>query len=196
MNNGGAEFLNSESMLGGIGNGLMFAGRTAFDGAKAVFDGRLRSESLATLQRNAGDLLSSVGIENADGLVSATTGLVPNPHPTAFFQGIPLRRFSWQWKFVPRSEQEASQLKEILALIKERILPEEQGGFLKSPDYVQPLVEPNNKLEIKFKKSMITQFTINYSGEGTSAFFVDGSPVSIICGMEFTEMELFLRNDI
>lgn len=158
---------------------------------------RVGEEATAFAQRNLTTLTAGIGGETADGLAQAITGAVPNPHPTAFFQGLPLRRFSWRWKFVPRSQQEADDLRNVLALIKEKILPK-GGAYLKSPDFVQPKVLPedSNKLDIKFKKCMITQFDINYTGEGTSAFFKDGSPVSVSCGIEFTEMELFLREDI
>jgi len=44
-----------------------------------------------------------------------------------------------------------------------------------------------------YKKSMLSSLSINYSGEGTSAFFVDGNPVSIELTLGLQEAELYLE---
>jgi len=194
LENGGADFLGNKTADQAY-ESIKEMGSAFLDEMKKE-ENAVRDEARAIAARAAIGASSSVGAEGLAAAAQAAVGSIPNPHPTAFFQGIPLRRFSWQWKFVPRKQSEADALRSILKTIKKEILPEASGGFLNSPSFVQPSVEGQNKLDIKFKKSMITQFSINYTAEGTSAFFHDGSPVSVLCGMEFTEMELFLKGDL
>lgn len=139
------------------------------------------------------------GLDSADeivgGLASSLAGAIPNPHPTIFFKGLNLRTFSWNWKFVPRSEADSKALEEVLKKLRKNILPGVDGPLLKYPRFVQPIILYTNKLGT-FKRCMCSSMNINYMGEGTSAFYVDGSPVSVLCSMEFTEMENFTREDV
>lgn len=136
----------------------------------------------------------------AGGLAGQIVGSIPNPHPTVFFKGMELRQFQWSWKFVPRSQEEAIALEKAVRFIKKFILPSKSASgdnsFLQYPYMVQPQIKgdyPN--IYGKFKKSLVSGFSINFMGEGNSAFYVDGSPVSMICTMTFQEVENFLSED-
>ena len=132
------------------------------------------------------------------GLAGQIKGSIPNPHPTVFFKGLDLREFTWTWKFVPRSEAEAAKLTQMLQSIRKLILPESKDGFLKYPYLLKPsIMSDANALDIygKFKNSAVKQFLINYTGEGTSAFFYDGNPVAINCQMTFQEVEMYTSAD-
>lgn len=129
------------------------------------------------------------------GLAGQIAGVIPNPHPTVFFKGLDLREFQWTWKFVPRSESEASALDSVLRIMKQKVLPKNSGNFLDYPDLVQPRVRPDSGVWGKFKRAAIKNFSINFSGEGTSAFFVNGKPVSVICALTFQEVEGFYQED-
>lgn len=129
------------------------------------------------------------------GLASQLTGTIPNPHPTIFFKGLDLRQFEWSWHFVPRSQAEAAQLSAVLKLMKFFILPANGGTFLEYPHLVHPRVFPEGQSWGKFKKAGVKAFNINFTGEGTSAFFVNGDPVSVRCSMTFQEIEAFFSGD-
>jgi len=137
--------------------------------------------------------------DTVGGLAGQIKGSIPNPHPTVFFKGLDLREFTWTWKFVPRSEAESAKLTQILKMIRKLILPESKDGFLKYPYLLKPAVQSSdaNALDIygKFKNSAVKQFLINYTGEGTSAFFYDGNPVAINCQMTFQEVEMYTAAD-
>lgn len=128
------------------------------------------------------------------GLVGQEMGKIANPHPTVFFQGVNLRQYTFTWKMVPRSSDEADTISKILKKIKDDCLPKKSGNFLKYPKLVQPKIE-NGKFGQDYKKSLVQSISINYTGEGTSAFFVDGNPVSIILTLGFQEAELYLEED-
>lgn len=141
------------------------------------------------------------GLESVDeslgGLAGQIIGAIPNPHPTVFFKGVELRQFQWTWKFVPRSPEEAETLQSCIKLMRGYILPSKDGNFLKYPHMVQPKIMGDNvDLYGSFKKCLVSSFSVNYTGEGTSAFYVDGSPVSIILAMNFQEVENFISDDV
>lgn len=134
--------------------------------------------------------------ETVGGLAEQFAGAIPNPHPTVFFKGMDLRTFQWTWKFVPRSQQEAADLQAALKIIRKYVLPAKEAGFLQYPHLIEPSIEGENTLMYgTFKKAVVRQFSINFTGEGASAFYIDGNPVSVICSMEFQEIENFTSED-
>lgn len=127
------------------------------------------------------------------GLVGAEAGMIANPHPSLFLNGVNLRRYSLAWKLVPRSSGEAEVIKKILSTIKKECLPKKKDSFLTYPKMIQPEIRKSN-LESVYKKSMLAGLNINYAAEGTSAFFYDGNPVSIQLTLELQEAELYLED--
>ena len=126
------------------------------------------------------------------GLAGQIAGAIPNPHPTVFFKGMELRQFQWNWKLVPRSKEDADELDTIIQLLRRFCIPTKSNGFLKYPYLVLPEIKPANQVIGTFKRSMVSQLSINYTGEGTSAFFVDGRPMSINLSINFMEVEHYL----
>ena len=128
------------------------------------------------------------------GLAGQETKQIANPHPSLFLQGVNLRQYNLSWKLVPRSPEESETIQNILSTIKRECLPKKKDGFLTYPQMIQPQVRPDGALTgADYKKSMLSSLSINYSGEGTSAFFVDGNPVSIELTLGLQEAELYLE---
>ena len=72
--------------------------------------------------------------------------------------------------------------------------------YLKYPNMVLPNVleaggASNLDLYGKFKKSSVKELLINYTAEGTSAYFVDGHPVAINLQITFQEIEAYTKED-
>lgn len=175
------------------------ASKTRYDGADEGEKLQAAMTGMGTdLAKAAGSFAYSKLIETEPelgGLASQLTGTIPNPHPTIFFKGLDLRQFEWSWHFVPRSEMEAATLGAVLKLIKFFILPANASTFMEYPHLVHPKVIPEDKAWGKFKKAGVKAFNINFTGEGTSAFFVNGEPVSVRCNMTFQEVEAFFSGD-
>jgi len=189
------------------------------DATRSMSEGRLM-DSGRQIMNQAGQLTAGEGASGArdaarylalqkfmtedaaiGGVVSSVAGMVPNPHPTLFFKGLNLREFNWVWRLIPRSFDESDVLQQILKEIKLHALPELNGAgkaFLKFPNIVQPNVIREGS-EIydygNFKRSAITNISINYTAEGSSAFFIDGRPVSITLSMTFQEIEQYTSED-
>ena len=156
----------------------------------------------AIAQRSIFAGLNSVS-ETLGGIASQNAGIVNNPLPTVFFKGMDLRSFTWTWKLVPKSSEDAGAIKNILKTLRKNVLPEKLDGattYLKYPNMVLPNVlegggAANLDLYGKFKKSSVKELLINYTAEGTSAYFVDGHPVAINLQITFQEIEAYTKED-
>ena len=174
---------------------------------------RVKAQLAGLSNRQATDAISKVAersgfasLESADsvagGLAGQIKGGIPNPHPTVFFKGVDLRQFQWNWKLVPRSKSEADKIKAIIIGIRKAVIPQTSSTstFLDYPNLIKPVVNTSagvdNEIYGNFRKSMVNQFTVNFSGEGTSAYFVDGSPVAINLGLNFMEVENYSGTEL
>lgn len=134
----------------------------------------------------------------ATGLTNQLLGYVPNPHTTVFFKGVKLRDFTWTWRLVPRSEEEAATIRDLLKELRKNVLPTKRtGGQLNYPNLLTPrIVNQNKDVNLgEFKKCHVQNMTINYSAEGASAFFRDGHPVAISLVLTFQEIEVITADD-
>lgn len=131
------------------------------------------------------------------GLIGQAAGMIPNPHPTIFFEGLDLRQFEWSWKLIPRTPADAEQIQQIIKIMKQKILPKKSGTWLKYPNLVKcdVLGQGAGKMGT-FQRSLVSSLAVNYTGEGTSAYFRDGNPVSIILSMQFQEIENFTADQV
>jgi len=204
------DLMNSAAVQSGITAAEQTQGGaiTKMAAAMSAMGGSITNLSGGDAMKAAGETLQRAGFAGlesasdvAGGLAGQIVGSIPNPHPTVFFKGMELRQFQWNWKFVPRSQEEAIALEKALAMMKQFILPSKGANgdntFLQYPYMVQPQIKgtyPN--IYGKFKKALVSGFTINFMGEGTSAFYVDGSPVSVMCAMNFQEVENYTSEDV
>jgi hypothetical protein len=154
---------------------------------------------LAKIGFRAGNFLLSSVEEDIGGLTQQALGQIPNPHPTVFFKGLQLRSFPLNWRLVPKSSNEASTLKKILDEIKRNCLPKKNAALdsLRYPNFVEiiPRGAAADKIG-KYKRTLVSSITINYTPEGTSAWFHDGYPVAVQLAMEFQEVENFTSEDV
>jgi hypothetical protein len=147
--------------------------------------------------RAAFSALDSGPLPAAGSEIQKAMGQIYNPHPSVFFKGLPMRQFSFLWKLVPIEATDAANLKKMIDVIKWNILPDLAGDFLTYPNLLQISVEGKGAGRYGvFKKMFVEAFSVNYTGEGTSAFFDDGAPVSIIMSMQLRESEMFIRKDV
>ncbi len=123
-------------------------------------------------------------------------GQVKNPHMTAIFEGVNLRRHSFQWRFAPRSRQDAEELERIYKEIKIRTHPKAglNGFALNYPEQVY-ITFPNTKLT-PVRKSFILNVNIG-SGTGDQiALFEDGTPVERTLTLDTLEVDIITRDEL
>ena len=134
-------------------------------------------------------------------LLARSTGQVFNPNLELLFDKPTLRSFRFSFKMTPRSQEEARQCKLIIRSFKQNMAPKAntEGGefsgssiFLKSPNIFELRYRKGNRdhpFLHKFKQCFLTDFSVNYTAEGTHTTYNDATPVSMQMDMTFKEIE-------
>lgn len=145
-----------------------------------------------------GQYLTGTANETVGGLVGRGSGQIPNPNPSLFFQGVPLRSHNFVWQFIPKTENESKTLHSMLKKFRQRITPKKKDSFLTYPDLIQIKIiddrgnDMSEKYGTKFLKSHVSSFNINYTPAGTSAFYRDGYPVGVSLAIDVQEIEMYI----
>ena len=105
----------------------------------------------------------------------------------------------------PRSAQEARQCKLIIRSFKQNMAPKTGGDtiggsavFMKTPNLFELRYRKGNSdhpFLNKFKQCFLTNFSVNYTAEGTHTTYDDSTPVSMTMDMTFKEIEPIYDTD-
>lgn len=183
------------------GNGTIDSLVGAFNSGTASM-GRIKSQISGILQN---DLTSGVAILTDAALGTNTLGARSKllaPNRTSFFKGNNIRSFSFEWKMVARSEQEARAILNIQRIFRLFSYASSDAGspniLLDFPPAWKIDFFSNNESNIKlpkifgcYLKSVNTSF-----GEDRLVFSPDGSPLQMTLSLEFDEVRALNRMDI
>ena len=132
------------------------------------------------------------------------TGNVVNPNLELLFSGPQLRTFAFNFKFTPRSPEEALEIKKIIKVFKKRMAPQrsDEGLFLKTPnvfrlEYIYNDTDNQHPYLNKLKPMALRNFGVNYTPDGSYATYLDGGSVtSYGVDMSFGELEPIYADEI
>jgi hypothetical protein len=133
----------------------------------------------------------------------ATTGLVRNPQMELIYSSPVLRKFTFDFRMIPRDSNESAAIISIIDDFKffsaPEILTGSGGRYLIPPSQFQ--IEfyngdgtVNNKL-FKTKNCVLTGVSVDYTPNGY-ATFADGMPVEIRMQLNFQETAIISKSDI
>ena len=140
-------------------------------------------------------------------LLARQQGQIFNPNLELLFDAPTLRSFTFSFKMTPRSLAEAKQCKLIIRSFKQNMAPKanldggQVGGtgiFLKTPNIFELSYKKGNRdhpFLHKFKQCFLTNFSVNYTAEGTHTTYNDATPVSMTMDMTFKEIEPIYDTD-
>ena len=187
-----------EQMLGvaqlGIGGDAM----GAFDKlGNLIQNGSLK---VTAKQYFAQQAIQSLGSSlTLDQVLARTSGQVLNPNMELLFSGPGLRQFKFTFKFTPRFEKEATEVKNIIKAFKRNMAPKGSGGdFLSTPNIFQIQYmqgDRQHKFLNKFKLCALTNMSVNYTGDGVHATYYDGTPISMQMDLSFSELTPIYNED-
>ena len=131
-------------------------------------------------------------------------GQVVNPNLELLFSGPTLRTFAFNFKFTPRSPEEALEIKKIIKVFKKRMAPQrsDEGLFLKTPnvfrlEYIYNDTDNQHPYLNKLKPMALRNFGVNYTPDGSYATYLDGGSVtSYGVDMSFGELEPIYADEI
>jgi len=145
---------------------------------------------------------ASQAVGNND-IFGRATGMTVNNNLELLFNGPgALRSFTYNFRFTPRDDIEAQEIKKIIKLFKKAIAPQRSKGklFLKSPHvfklkYIFKNGDQHPFLN-KIKTCACTNFTVTYAPDGSYMTYDDGSMTSYNVGMTFGELNPIYADDI
>lgn len=144
------------------------------------------------------------GNVSAEALMGEMQGRIPNPYITMVFKGVDFRKFQMEFKFAPFSERDCDTIDAIIKAFRANSLPPGSGAnkgpsFLGYPQEVEikyMWMGKDNKWLHKFKRSVLTGVDVNYAAAGIFSTQRNGFPSNIIVTLNFSEVEIILRDDV
>lgn len=185
---------------GGLTAGLIdFAGMLTDEERRAKYE-IARTLAQGALQGGAA-MASAIGLDGAETAIQSATKKVFNPRNEFLFDGVNNRSFNFQWKFIPRSAEEAADIRRIIENMKLYMYPEldeaSNGAFFMFPaifDITFMRGDQENEHLYRTSSCALTNMIINYTGGGQwVANAADGSPFAYDVTMQFTEVEFLHR---
>ena len=132
-------------------------------------------------------------------LLARESGQIFNPNMELLFNGPTLRNFRFSFKMMPRSQDEAEQIKLIIRSFKMNMAPKvtttTNAGtslFLETPSVFELRYKSgrrNHPFLHKFKQCFLTDISVNYTAEGVYATYENKEPISMIMDLTFKELE-------
>ena len=156
----------------------------------------------------AGKAVNALGANiSSRSVISRATGQILNSNKELLFEGVNIRQFPFNITFTPRSSGEASAVRQIIRKLKQSMAPKRgsttvasaSGGWLiQAPDAF--ILEYRRGKDIhpflnKFKPTVLTSMSVNYTGAGTYASYADGNPVSLQMSLVFKELNPIYAED-
>lgn len=126
-----------------------------------------------------------------------SAGLAQNPQVELLFKSIQNREFLFDYKFVPRSRQEAETIKKIIKAFRFHAAPEiptsSSGRYFIPPSEfdIEFMVgqQPNSNLP-RISTCVLQGIDVNYGSAGQWTAFEGGMPVEISMQLRFKEVEV------
>jgi hypothetical protein len=145
---------------------------------------------LLALGGTSGGVISGIGVSE---------GLAINPHMAVLFQGVGFREHSFSYKLLARNITESRRINELISVFKYHMHPNYKIGNLafEYPDEFE--IDFSSKLQpymYKIGTCVLKGFTVNYSTEGTNAFYDSGAPVSLEISMTFQETKIITKDNL
>jgi hypothetical protein len=136
------------------------------------------------------------------GVFKRATGQVMNPNLELLFNGPALRQFAYNFRFTPREQDEAQEVKKIIKFFKYAMAPRKSKTemFLQSPHVFKLKYYYKNGQQHPFlnkiKTCALTSFQVQYAPDGSYMTYDDGSMTSYTVSMGFGELNPIYSKDI
>ena len=143
---------------------------------------------------------SIVGAAAKGGL--AGIGTAVNPYIAQIFTGVDLRKHSFEYELVAKNEQESEHIKKMIDIFKFHMLPsyKKSNHFFSYPEQFDIRIKfpgyAGSSFAFDIGASVLTDFNVDYTGQGAPYFFESGAPVSVKISMTFQESTITTKEDV
>lgn len=164
----------------------------------------IRNLILTNLASQAASL-AGTGNLSLNQALARTSGQIINPNMELLFNGPTIRNFRFSFKMTPRSKEEADQIKLIIRSLKKHMSPRDSTSnepgsnyFLSAPNIFELRYKNgtnDHQYLNRFKRCVLENMSVNYTGENVYATYPDGQPVSTVMDLTFKELEPIYASD-
>ena len=146
--------------------------------------------------------LAGTGNLSLNQALARSSGQIINPNVELLFNGPTIRNFRFSFKMTPRNKNEANQIRAIIRSLKAHMSPRDNTTndnlFLSAPNIFELRYKKgsgNNPYLNRFKRCVLENMSVNYTGENVYATYEDGAPVSTVIDLSFKELEPIYASD-
>ena len=192
-----------------VGSTPLFSSSGEYQGSKVLQEiqkqfGPLISGPNFTMIRNLINInlsaqaasLAGTGNLSLNQALARSSGQIINPNVELLFNGPTIRNFRFSFKMTPRNKDEANQIRAIIRSLKAHMSPRDNAAneniFLSAPNIFELRYKNgsgNNLYLNRFKRCVLENMSVNYTGENVYATYKDGAPVSTVMDLTFKELE-------
>ena len=193
----------SKADMGMLSSALGNIAMSSFEGGDALK--KTAESQIGAVENNTSGIKIAIAkkiLENIAGVdpLKRKLGAVLNTNAELLFNGPNLRQFSFTYKFSPRSDGEAKEVRNIIRTLKQGMSAKKANNFLfiKSPHTFFLSYQHKNQdhpFLNKFKECALTSLSVNYTPDGNYATYYDGSMISYQVTMSFQELEPVFDSD-
>jgi len=157
---------------------------------ETITDSETRARALAEIAKIPA-LKSGGGI--ISDLLELSTRAKTNPFREVLFESVNYRTFQFNYRFLPKTPNETTQIKNIIRIFKQHMHPELSAKKL---FYLYPsefdikyyYKDKENDYLHKFARCALTDMVVDYGGD-QFVTFPDGAPIEIGMSLKFQELE-------
>ena len=191
---------------GSLDRGAMGAGMDAVlqsIGIKSSEDTGLTGADMKALSAaNVGMLSGIPGIDSIGRgarIAAMERGIAQNPHTYVTYEGHQLRSFSFDFKMISESQEEAVTVAQIVDVLRNYSMPESTGALsIQYPAHFEIEFysgETLNEFMPKIMTCHLTSLATTYNST-SNIFHPDGSPVETDIQLQFQEIKTLTRQDL
>lgn len=168
--------------------------------AIGAVEGGAAAAAIASKLLGGGNLGAAGAAGLTQGLRGALVGagIARNPHLATVFTGVDFKTHQFSYKLIAKNKSESDTLRNMIRSFKYAMAPQYAVGdhIFRYPNQFDITLAAGEYL-FKFGRSVLTQFDVNYNGEGTPAFFEEsGAPYSVTLNMSFQETSIVTKREI
>ena len=198
-----------KARAGNFGDNLVKAAKGAKDVAGSNNAAMLAQSAVGSFLLN----VAQFGVTPETALARGA-GVVPNSNMQLLFNAPTLREFTFNWRFTPRSQEEATRVKNIIRFFKQGMAVKKgnktksgssKSFFLGTPNIFDihfktaktgkyQILDRNDSV-MRIKTCALTGVAVNYTPEGMWNAYEKGMPTSMLLSLRFGELEPIFDTD-
>ena len=128
----------------------------------------------------------------------STQNAAANPYQAVFFTSPNFRTHSFSYTLFAKNESETETIRQIIRAFKKAMLPSitDNTLFFRYPKVFEIVFRHDDHL-FEIGTSVMTQFDVNYHGEGTPSYFDNTkAPTNVQITMSFQEVNILTSEDV